>query len=342
MAHAIAEIGGRDAMAYIDETPWHKLGRNILALMRATVAAGRIDLALDEAQMRYQVASVPLYLADGTPVADHRASVRLAADGTVAAQFGVVGKGHTHVQNERAVDILRPLVETFGYVPAAAGALGQGERCWMLLRAADATISPVPGDSVNGYALLHWGHTGDLAISLLGTTVRVVCQNTLSMATNGRTSWLTIRHTSSADARVDQAAKLVEQLGQRMALTGDTFASLARRNMTADQVRAFVDGVIPAVDAAGKTSARLQARRDSIVQLVTSGRGADMANSLVPDASLWGVVNAVSEYFDHVRPAEATNDSGRLRAAESAIFGGNADAKAFALSAARQLLGAAA
>lgn len=345
MAHNLATLNGKAAMAYIDSTPWHGLGQDVRKQLVGLPKAQMIDTVLDAAQMRYQVGSVPMYLADGTEVKGHKASVRFAADGNVAHVFGPVGDGYTHVQNERAVDILRVLVEQFGYVPAAAGALGDGERCWVLLRAADLKITPVEGDDVNGYALLTWGHNGQFSLTFRGTGIRVVCQNTLNMATGarGKGGWITVRHTSSADSRIDEAAKLVEGLGRAMRETGDTFAKLARFSMTERQLLDYVARAIPNTSAADVLSPVIAARRETVLQLVTSGRGADMANQLVPQGtvSAWAAYNAVTEYFDHVRTAEAQSPAGLLKAQESAIFGGNAEAKAAALTAAQQLLGAA-
>jgi hypothetical protein len=74
---------------------------------------------------------------------------------------------------------------------------------------------------------------------------------------------------------------------------------------------------------------------------VFSGVGVEKATALTGgDPNVWSVYNAVTEYFDHVRPAEASSVSGRQRANESALFGGNADVKALALVKARQLVAA--
>jgi len=345
MAHNLATLNNTVAMAYIDGPAWHNLGNNVLKLMREATPATYVDVALDAAQMRYQVGSVPMHLPDGTEVRGHKISVRFAADGTVAAVFGPVGDGYTHTQNEENVSILRVLAEEFGCVPAVAGVLGQGERCWMLMRLADATITPVAGDDVRGYFLLHWGHDGNMSVQGLGTSVRVVCQNTLNMATNGRKAWISIRHTASASARLDEAAGIVRKLMEALKTTGDTFAGMAAKRLSAQQIVAYIDSVIPNTDAKAATVAPvIQARRETVARLVHAGRGAAMANQLVDtrdgSASLWATVNAVSEYFDHVRPAEAKSDAGRQNAFESALFGGNAEVKAAAFAEARQLLGA--
>lgn len=67
-----------------------------------------------------------------------------------------------------------------------------------------------------------------------------------------------------------------------------------------------------------------------------------MANQLVPAGSLsaWGLVNAVTEYWDHVRPAEAGTASAKASAAKSAIFGEAYEVKTQALIIARELVAA--
>lgn len=343
MAHNLATINGQSAMAYLDASPWHGLGQRLN--FAGAQPADLVGLALDAAQMRYTVGSVPLYLADGTEVQGYKASVRFNADGTTAAVFGTVGDGYVHTQNEQNTAILEVMAQEFGCVPAAAGVLGQGERCWMLMRLADAKLSPLPGDDVNGYFLLHWGHDGNMSVQGLGTGIRVVCQNTLSMATNGRKAWMSVRHTTNVSARLDAAAKLIRGLMQSLQLTGETFASMARKNVSASQLAAFIDAAIPNTDPkAAAVSPVIVARRDTVAKLVFHGRGAALANQnanvSAGEASVWAAYNAVTEYYDHVRTAEAQSPEGLRRAQESALFGGNAEAKVSALELARELVAA--
>lgn len=343
MAHNLATIDGRTAMAYLDATPWHGLGQKLD--LRAVARDRMIDTAIEAAGMGFSVGSAPIYLADGTEIKGSKASVRYGTDGTSpAAVLGIVGDGYKHVQNAEACEVLQVLATEWNCVPAAAGVLGDGERCWMLMRLADATITPVAGDDINGYFLLTWGHDGNLSVQGLATGIRVVCQNTLTMATSGRKAWFSIRHTASADARLDLAAKLIGTLMAALHATGETFRTMAAKRLDARQLDAFITSVIP--DTAGKATVApvIQARRDTIATLVHGGRGAALANQLVDTrdggASIWAAYNAVTEYFDHVRTGEAQSDAGLRRAQESAVFGGNAEIKAAAFAEARQLLAA--
>jgi phage/plasmid-like protein (TIGR03299 family) len=345
MPASIATISSRHAIAYIDATPWHGLGDNVLKRMQDAPRSQYIDLMLDAASLRYRVGSEPMQLTvNGQLITDHMMSVRYHDDGTIAAVFGPVGKGHTHVQGPDAADILRPLCEDFGYVPAVAGALADGAKGWVLMRATDATVTPVPGDDVRGYFLLSWAHDGTMAVQGLGTGVRVVCQNTLNLAMRGKKAWISVRHTTNAAQRLDEAAKIVRRLGEALQKTGETFAGMAHKVMDAKTLQAYIDAVIvdPNATDAAKPSKIITARKETIAALMRLGKGADMANQYANGGvSLWAAYNAVTEYFDHVRPAEASSAAGLRNAQTSAVFGANADTKAQALNIAQQLLGAA-
>lgn len=337
MAHNLMTLNGTTAMAYDVATPWHGLGEKM------GNGAG-VDQALDAALLRYTVSKAPLFLADGTPVAEYAATLR-RYPGTPDQLLGVVGKGYETVQNENVANILRPMVD-MGCSIGAAGALGNGERAWMLAKMPGDGIKVLGTDEVRGYFLLHWSHDGQTGINGVCTGVRVVCQNTLAMAESGakgrKGRTFTIRHTSSAPALVDQAAGIMARLTETLQATGKTFNDMARLPLGPAALAQYIETCIPNPEPTKTLSPVLAARRDAIARLISIGKGAAMANSGVPagQVSLWGAYNAVTEYFDHVRTAEAKSPAGLARAQESAVFGGNAETKAFALDVARQLVAA--
>src|SRR5262250_179965 len=313
MAHNLATIDGRYTFAYQGSSPWHKLGQRL-------TGNPSIDEALAAACMAFTVEARPLYLDGGTLVPSHKCTLRINDDGTIA-QLGVVGKDYTIAQNREVLAIVDAMLQ-LGYRIAAIGALGNGERCWCLVDMGQ-TITPIDGDDVRGYFLVHWSHDGNIAVTGLGTCVRVVCQNTLGMAlAAARRAWFSVRHTTNAAQRIDEAARLMAQLGKQLQQTGETFAQLARRQMGPREIASYIEAVIPNPEPAKSLSPTLQNRRDTIARLVFGGRGADMANQAMPQgfASAWAAYNAVTEYFDHVRPAEARSASAIASANVSAVF----------------------
>lgn len=328
MAHNLASIGGSVMMAYQGETPWHKLG---------TRMGGTSDVAaaLKAARLDWTVGLEPMFLADGRPVDDARAVIRQTDPSVI---LGSVGTMFAPVQNAEAFEPLADACRDFGVTIESAGALGNGARTWMLAKLPEA-IEVTPGDCVNGYFLIVNGHDGSTAYGARPTPIRVVCQNTLSAALGSGVDMIRIRHTRNADQRLAEAKRLIERMLGAMRETGDTFRTLADRRMTPADVAAYVAEVLPA-PADEPISDTLKARRKNVAALVWCGKGADLAGSDSYGSTAWAAYNAVCEYFDHVRPAEAKSAAGMANANESAIFGGNAAIKLLALKRARALVAA--
>lgn len=335
MAHNIANINGKDAIAYLGSTPWHSLGTRLKEGQKTDLQEVRIAAGLD-----WKVSTAPIFLADGRPVIKGQAIIR----DTDSAILSVVGPAYTPIQNEAALEILRPAIDAFGLTVEVAGALGQGEVGWALTRLPQS-VEVVDGDSVNGYALFRWSHDGSVGVVGDATPIRVVCQNTLNMArSESKADIVRVRHTKRADQRLDEAARIVKTLTQALVETGKTFKSLAHKRLNAQQVKDFIEEVLPesaANTAKGTVSDVLANRRKTISELVWRGKGAELAlEAAGGNPSPWALYNAVTEYFDHVRPAEAKSNSARVGAQESALFGGNAAIKARALDMARELVAA--
>jgi phage/plasmid-like protein (TIGR03299 family) len=317
-------------MAYQGETPWHKLGTQM--------PAGFVSVAeaLTAANLDWSVNLEPLYLGDDRLVASRRAVVR----DVDAAVLGTVGTLYTPLQNVDAFAILQPACDRFGVTIESAGALGDGERVWMLAKM-PTTITVGQGDDVNGYFLVTTGHGEDIGYSARFTPVRVVCQNTLNAATATGSDFVRLSHLPKIEQRVDEAAKVVESMIAAAKETGDTFAALARRDMTAAEVASYIEKVFPTPKDAkdGKASKPLATRRAQVADLVWTGVGADLAGSTANGTTAWACYNAVTEYFQHVLPA--TLDGDRAQAANSsALFGANLQVSLLALRAARELVAA--
>ena len=337
MSANIAAINGQNAIAYIGSTPWHGLGTRLRGDIRIDV-----DAFLKAANLDWQVRTEPLFDGNGRHLVKGQVVVRTSDN----AELAIVGPAYHVVQNIEAASILQPAIEQFGVTIEVAGALGDGEVCWALAKLPGGNVDVTgAGDEVNGYALVKWGHDGSVAVSGTATPIRVVCQNTLSLAASSdKATFAKIRHTASAKDRVKQAQTVFTGLTKALIAQGETFGQLARKALTEKQVIAFIESVFPGETKDGKPFVNdvVRARRSTVAQLVFNGVGVDKATALTggtPNA--WSVYNAVTEYFDHVRPAEAKSVAGRENANVSAVFGGNADVKAKALVQAQRLLVAA-
>ncbi len=318
-------------MVYQGGTPWHKLGVRLPSITS-------VSQALAAAQLNYTVHAEPLYLADGRIAPMRKAIVRDDPDTPNGIILATVGKDYEVIQHTIGFEALNVLCTDFGMTIESAGALGNGERVWILFKMAD-TIAPVPGDDVRGYLLATTGHDGSWSYSIRPTPIRVVCQNTLDAASlNGGSDFVRLFHTKGNAGKVDGAAKIVATIVKTFQETGETFTQFANRQMSDAEVIRYIETIFPHADKT-KPSDVINARRETVKELVWTGAGSELARSATDGAAnLWAAYNAVTEYFDHVRPAEAKSTAGTDRANLSALFGSGADVKTRAFNLSRLVL----
>jgi len=310
-------------MAYQGEIPWHRLGTQMEGRpdVYAALAAANLDWNVDLRPMFYEL--------DGQSVwcKERRAVVRDSDHHLLAT----VGKEYTPLQNRDAFHVLQPACDQFGLTIETAGALGRGDRVWMLAKMPDV-VEVVPGDKVEGHLLVLTGHNGWLAYTARLTTTRVVCMNTLQLAMRDK-AFVKLRHTKTATDELKQAEEVITNMVQVLKETGASFKTLAARKMTADEILAYVNEVLSIPAAATDVNPVKDRRRATILELATkTGKGIDFAPS-----TAWAAFNAVTEYIDHVRPAEVRSPRLIKQMNESAIFGNNARLKQKALVIARRL-----
>ncbi len=320
MSHEISELMGQATMAYQGETPWHALG---------TKMEGNPDVpaALKAAHLDWLVSIEDLFLADGTKVSRRKATVR-DVDHKI---LHTVGDKYHVLQNHEAFGVLQPACEQFGVTIETAGALGTGDKCWMLAKLPER-IEVVAGDHVDGYFLVMTGHNGKTRFTARPTPVRAVCANTIALALRSK-EIIELRHVSGVANQMKMVTDLVTNLVASLKQSGETFAKLAAKRMDHDEVRAYIAEVLGIEDEDDlEMENPVVARRfEKILELSESGKGTEFA----PGTS-WTAFNAITEYVDHVRPAEAHNTKSIRSANKSAVFGKNAKLKQKALLLATQ------
>jgi phage/plasmid-like protein (TIGR03299 family) len=327
MAHNIATINGRISMAYQGETPWHKLGTR-------TPGMTSVEMAIDAGNLKWNVGLEPIYLADGRKVPERNAVIR----DVDRAILGTVGDRYTPIQNAEGFGILTDACADHGITIETVGALDEGKRVFMLAKM-PTVITVTPGDDVRGYFLVSMSHDGTGSFYARPTPIRVVCQNTLNAAVNaGVPDVLKLRHTASAPQRIAEARRMVSMMIAAMTQTGETFSSLARKRLSRAELIAYIETVFPKPNEEKSVSTNLRNKREAIYMLALAGVGAEMAGSQHDGSTtVWGAYNAVTEYFDHVKPAKSSN---AMESNVSALFGAGASMKLNALAVARELVAA--
>src|SRR3990167_8361757 len=175
MAHLI------ETMAYAGATPWHGLGNNLPKKQP-------IEIWQREAGMDWQILESPVHFkADSI---GHLGSIHSYPEQKVLyrsdtkSPLSVVSKRYHTVQPREVLEFYRDLTEVSGYELETAGILKGGRKFWALARTGQGAALK-GNDQVNGYLLLATSCDGTLATTATPTTVRVVCNNTLTIALDG-------------------------------------------------------------------------------------------------------------------------------------------------------------
>jgi phage/plasmid-like protein (TIGR03299 family) len=196
----------KDQMAWVASTPWHGLGTRVPACVRA-------EEMIQAAGLNWGVSKEPAPGArfdQNRGVYDRYVLTRdPVRDESTPATLGLVKAGYEVVQNTEAFRFFQPFTDK-GYARfETAGALGNGERIWVLARLIE-DLSLTETDIIKRFLLLSNSHDGHGAVSIRFTPIRVVCQNTLNWALKGGSAVIAVRHTKNVSSNLirDQAEKL--------------------------------------------------------------------------------------------------------------------------------------
>lgn len=314
MAHQLTERkNGFVEMAYAGDTPWHGLGQKVTqgaSIEEWQVQAG-MDWTIGESPVQFQYVTSAGLKCNGK-VADKKVLYR----SDTFAPLGTVGAGFKTVQPHDVLEFFRDLTADAGMTIETAGTLFGGRRFWTLAHIGDS-CEIVPGDKVGGYLLLCTGADGTLATTGKFTTVRVVCNNTLSMSLTE-----TGKHTVSHKMRFDPKG-MKEALGlahDEFRVFKENMSRLSDKTVSAQRAeRLAFDLLKPATFDKLDQPAKLDAINTvsdsrafkSILSLFEGGgKGADIDGV---KGTAWGFVNAVTEYTDY--HARATSTDNRLNSA---------------------------
>lgn len=314
MAHLV------ESMAYVGDVPWHQLGH-------ALPAHQPIDVWAEKAGMNWQILDSPVCFM--TERAGALGSIKTFSDQKVLYRsdtqeaLSVVSDRYQVVQPMEVLEFYRDLTEVSGYELETAGVLKGGRKFWALARTNKETVLK-GSDRVCGYLLLATSCDGTLATTATPTTIRVVCNNTLTIAVDGATSAIKVPHRTSFDPHA-----VKKQLGIAVS-QWDSFMyrmrTLSERKVKSHEAMNYFLRVLCNVDTRQDADPRLiNERALKKVQSMYdgNGRGAELAAA---KGTAWGLLCSITEYVDHEK--RARSDEYRM---DSAWFGPGAAIKQRAL-----------
>ena len=325
MAHEIDMSNNRANMAFVGEVPWHGLGFEL-------TDGASIEEWQAAAGMNWDLVSRPAtyYIPELNSFKAYPGKQVLTRSDTFAP-LSIVSDTYKVVQPKEVLEFYRDLVDAAGFKLNTAGVLKGGRKYWALAETGnEATI--MGKDQLKDFLLLATSCDGSLATTAKFTSVRVVCNNTLSYSVNNSEPSIRVTHNSTFN---------VENVKAQLGVASDSWDgfidrvdALARRMVTDVEVKNFLVRLFgnPEDLNAVEEFDQSKARSMKAVHDLFNGEGlGSMFDSA--DGTAWGLVNAVTEFTDHRSGSKSLDN--RL---DSTWFGSGALLKQLAWQAANELV----
>lgn len=331
MSHKIEN----NMIAFRGETPWHGLGVQVTDGM-----TGQDMLVAAKMNWKVQRRSLAMRDCNGNGLlAEQLKGFRAIVREDTNEVFQVATDRYYPVQNGHVVDFFREYCEAGHAKLETVGALQGGRKVWALAKLNGGSSVNLQGvDELNGYMLLATSHDGSLQTVGKATQIRVVCWNTMSAALGLGTGnklqkqdgMFTMKHSAKwTVAKADEARRVMGMAIEQIAVTNELSEKLSR--VAIDEAgrveyvtrllggETLLEQVIagPASQSGQAGKATLDAILDdhdakqnggpvdvigrlgkAILEAIIESPGAELVTA---KDTMWGAVNGVSYYTDHVR-----------------------------------------
>ena len=326
MAHQIEN----NQFAYKGLPAWHELGHKV-----SDTATGEEMLTVAGLNYRVQRRALAMRttkLGDPTMLTAELDGFRAIVRSDTNHVFQVASDRYQPVQNIDIVNFFREFCEAGHASVDTVGALRDGAVIWALAKlngGSSATL--VGGDELRGYMLLATSHDGSLKTIGKPTQVRVVCGNTMAMALGDGKAQYSLKHNSKfTDQQKAEARRVMGMAIESIAETNELAAELAKVTIDHDGWMEFM-GKLLGEENILDAEANLSRLAADIQESTMTSPGSNLVSAR---GTLWGAVNGVTHYVDHV--GRSRSDSNRLF---SAWFGDGERMKNSAVRVAAEMAG---
>ena len=308
MAHNLEEQDGQVAFALRGKPAWHNLANRIFNQDEDVNTA----TMLEEAKLsNWDVRLSPLtdHISESwNDVSDAHLVLRTNPFNQETDVLATVGKRYKVIQNE----------ELFAFADAihdanpecrweSAGSLKKGKVVFGTVDIPRTMVLDPQGanDETKLYLIVWTSHDGSVAVQAAITPVRVVCQNTLNLAMKSSKQSFKIRHTQSAEGRIQVAR---ETLGLALGYF-DEFEleakALYSQSITDAEFSKLIQTIYPKPDKDVKGALK---KWENKVVLIDDLYHNSPTNTNIKGTK-WGAFNALTERLDYFRSGRGNTES---------------------------------
>ena len=317
---------GQIEMFYTGEAPWHRLGTEVSHALTS-------EEAIKAANMDWNVVTRPVLYTTPDSFIPKEIPNRVAVVREDTNEvFTVASDRYTPLPNRKAFEFFDSVVGAGQAIYHTAGTINGGKKLWILAKL-DGELKVTNNDILHKYILLGSSHDSSMPLSMMFTTVRVVCSNTFSLALdmNQKSNGIkfTAKHTPSISTKAVSARQtldLAEAYFENLmvginGLVEHEWSSIDMKRFTYTLFDLDVD---KSIEEQRKNKAYAA---DKVIDLFSNGRGNGTNTK-------WDAFNAVTEYVDYNRPVGHKVETGESNSLEvvnkrlnDAWYGSGADLK---------------
>ena len=288
MAHELEiQKNGEANMAFVGETPWHGLGKRVPndVSPQQMLKAANLDWSVSKKQLFFN--------SEGGPVPTTAQALVRSTDNKVLT---VVSDNWNPVQNLEAFEFFNDFVHAGDMEMHTAGSLKGGKMVWAMAQIKDS-FTLFGGDKVEGYLLFSNPHEFGRSIDVRFTPVRVVCNNTLTLALGS-----TAKHAVKINHRAVFNGDLVkETLGiakDQLSHYKEQAQFLGQKKYNKETIVEYFNRVFPSMSKdeikRANTAFPISRQAEEAMAVVHTQPGANFA-----EGSWWQAFNAVTYMTDH-------------------------------------------
>ena len=278
-----------ESMAYVGETPWHRLGMKLTG----EPSPQEIQRA---AKLDWKVKKVPLTysLAGRQHFSDRYALIR-ESDGKL---LDTVSENWKPVQNDAAFAFFERFTETGGMSMEVAGSLMGGRRVFALAKVKESfRLAREPRDVTESYLLFTNPHQYGYGVDIRFTPVRVVCMNTLTLALGQRDSEYRVSFSHARGYNRSTALKVLGLATDKLDAYRQQADFLAARRYTEDSLKQYFKEVFqPLTPPRERKDEKPKPPRNYERALLTVDN--QPGHNYAP-GTWWNAFNAVTYLTDH-------------------------------------------
>lgn len=277
---------------------WDGLGENVSA-------ANSAREVLQMAGLDFEVATEPIFTSDGIKIPNMVATRRYdnLPDGQQLAStvYGVVSNRYQTVQNAEGFSFIDTMFNHNGFEVETAGQFDDGKIVWIEARLPQRDMT---GEKIDPYLVFTNRHDGKGSVKVCLTPVRVVCKNTLNMALRKASRTFSVRHTATANAKLEAAKETINHYYQYLDAMAGEIELQKRMCLGSDKVNNMIEQLLQYKESdTQRVKDRVLVNREELRRVYNNAPDLDGY-----EHSAFRFVNAVSDWATHRTPARQTEN----------------------------------